>query len=128
MRTIRQLGARYAARLYPLDDCKAVQRGTFAHYEGYDHQSPTKGNTGKPCRLFERGECKLHFSATTGTLFHDSHLPLQKWFMMMALMGEANKVSVRIRSPDISASSTRPLKIAGEGYQIRDYVIAFVFQ
>jgi hypothetical protein len=57
----------------------------------YDHQSPTKGNTGKPCRLFERGECKLHFSATTGTLFHDSHLPLQKWFMEMALMGEANK-------------------------------------
>jgi hypothetical protein len=41
--------------------------------------------------LFERGECKLHFSATTGTLFHDSHLPLQKWFMEMALMGEANK-------------------------------------
>jgi hypothetical protein len=78
--------------------------------------------------LFERGECKLHFSATTGTLFHDSHLPLQKWFMVMALMGEANKVSVRIRSPDISASSTRPLKIAGESYQIRDYVSAFVFQ
>jgi transposase-like protein len=51
----------------------------------------TRGKTGKPCRLFECGECKLHFSATTGTLFHDSHLPLQKWFMAMALMGEAKK-------------------------------------
>jgi transposase-like protein len=51
----------------------------------------TKGKTGKPCRLFECGECKLHFSATTGTLFHDSHLPLQKWFMAMALMAEAKK-------------------------------------
>jgi len=51
----------------------------------------TKGKTGKPCRLFECGECKLHFSATTGTLFHDSHLPLQKWFMAMALMSEAKK-------------------------------------
>lgn len=51
----------------------------------------TRGKTGKPCRLFECGECKLHFSATTGTLFHDSHLPLQKWFMAMALMAEAKK-------------------------------------
>jgi transposase-like protein len=51
----------------------------------------TKGKTGKPCRLFECAECKLHFSATTGTLFHDSHLPLTKWFMAMALMAEAKK-------------------------------------
>jgi transposase-like protein len=51
----------------------------------------TRGKTGKPCRLFECGDCKLHFSATTGTLFHDSHLPLRKWFMAMALMAEAKK-------------------------------------
>ncbi len=51
----------------------------------------TKGKTGKPCRLFECAECGLHFSATTGTLFHDSHLPLQKWFIAMALMCEAKK-------------------------------------
>ncbi len=51
----------------------------------------TKGKTKKPCRLFECAECGLHFSATTGTLFHDSHLPLQKWFMAMALMCEAKK-------------------------------------
>lgn len=51
----------------------------------------TKGKTGRPCRLYECADCKLHFSATTGTLFHDSHLPLQKWFMTMALMCEAKK-------------------------------------
>jgi len=51
----------------------------------------TRGKTGKPCRLFECAKCGLHFSATTGTLFHDSHLPLQKWFMAMALMCEAKK-------------------------------------
>lgn len=51
----------------------------------------TKGKTGKPCRLFECADCGLHFSATTGTLFHDSHLPLVKWFMAMALMCEAKK-------------------------------------
>jgi transposase-like protein len=51
----------------------------------------TKGKTGKPCRLFECAECGLHFSATTGTLFHDSHLPLTKWFIAMALMADAKK-------------------------------------
>lgn len=55
------------------------------------YQIATRGKTGKPCRLFECAECKLHFSATTGTLFHDSHLPLVKWFMAMALMSEAKK-------------------------------------
>jgi transposase-like protein len=51
----------------------------------------TTGKTGKPCRLFECADCGLHFSATTGTLFHDSHLPLHKWFMAMALICEAKK-------------------------------------
>ncbi len=51
----------------------------------------TKGKTGRPYRKYECSDCRLHFSATTGTLFHDSHLPLQKWFMAMALMGEAKK-------------------------------------
>lgn len=51
----------------------------------------TRGKTGKPCRLFECAACGLHFSAITGTLFHDSHLPLRKWFMAMALMCEAKK-------------------------------------
>src|ERR1017187_3428217 len=51
----------------------------------------TKGKTGKIARLFECAECGLHFSATTGTLFHDSHLPLTKWFAAIALMCESKK-------------------------------------
>lgn len=58
---------------------------------GKIYRIATRGKTGKPCRLFECADCGLHFSATTGTLFHDSHLPLQKWYMAMALMGEAKK-------------------------------------
>jgi len=62
---------------------------------GCDHDKvyliATKGKTGKPCRLFECADCGLHFSATTGTLFHDSHLPLSKWFLAMALICEAKK-------------------------------------
>ena len=35
--------------------------------------------------------CKQQFSATSGTLFHDSHLPLNKWFLAMALIADAKK-------------------------------------
>jgi hypothetical protein len=36
-------------------------------------------------------ECAYQFSATTGTLFNDSHLPLSKWFQGIALMCNAKK-------------------------------------
>jgi transposase-like protein len=51
----------------------------------------TKGKTGKIARLFECADCGLHFSATTNTLFHDTHLPLTKWFAVIALMVEGKK-------------------------------------
>jgi transposase-like protein len=35
--------------------------------------------------------CKQQFSATSGTIFHDSHLPLSKWYMAIALMVDAKK-------------------------------------
>src|SRR5215469_3374400 len=42
-------------------------------------------------RLFQCALCKFQFSATTGTLFHDSHLPLTKWFAAISLMSDAKK-------------------------------------
>lgn len=51
----------------------------------------TPNKSGKPVRLFECAGCGLHFSPTAGTLFHDSHLPLQKWFAAIALMCEGKK-------------------------------------
>lgn len=36
-------------------------------------------------------ECGHQFSPTAGTIFHDSHLPLPKWFMAIALICEAKK-------------------------------------
>jgi transposase-like protein len=35
--------------------------------------------------------CKQQFSATSGTIFNDSHLPLHKWFMALALVLDAKK-------------------------------------
>jgi hypothetical protein len=47
--------------------------------------------TGGPRRLFQCAACKLQFSVTAGTLFHDSHLPLTKWFAAITLMSDAKK-------------------------------------
>lgn len=35
--------------------------------------------------------CKYQFSATSGTIFHDSHMPLWKWFLAAYLMAESKK-------------------------------------
>jgi len=40
---------------------------------------------------FECDSCRYQFSPTAGTIFHDSHLPLFKWFMAIYLMGESRK-------------------------------------
>jgi ISXO2-like transposase domain len=36
-------------------------------------------------------KCGHQFTATTGTIFHDTHLPLDKWFLAVALMVNAKK-------------------------------------
>jgi hypothetical protein len=41
--------------------------------------------------LYQCLECKHQFSATTDTIFHDTHLPLHKWFFAVALMVDAKK-------------------------------------
>lgn len=47
-----------------------------------------KGKSGKTrqiCQCLNR-DCKYQFSATTGTIFHDSHLPLAKWYEALRLL------------------------------------------
>jgi transposase-like protein len=40
---------------------------------------------------FDCDECRYQFSVTAGTIFHDSHLPLWKWFLAAYLMCESKK-------------------------------------
>jgi transposase-like protein len=42
-------------------------------------------------RQFDCDGCRYQFSVTAGTLFHDSHLPLPKWFLAIYLMCESRK-------------------------------------
>ncbi len=52
-----------------------------------------KDKRGKTRRIYQCLErpCLHQFTATTGTIFHDTHLPLQKWFLAIALICEAKK-------------------------------------
>jgi transposase-like protein len=45
----------------------------------------------KARKVFDCDNCRYQFSVTAGTLFHDSHLPLPKWFLAIFLMCESKK-------------------------------------
>jgi transposase-like protein len=51
----------------------------------------SKGKTGKPRFVYECLQCGQQFSVKSGTLFHDSHIPLTKWFMAIAVICQAKK-------------------------------------
>jgi transposase-like protein len=42
-------------------------------------------------KQFECASCSYQFSVTTGTIFNDTHLPLEKWFAATYLLCEAKK-------------------------------------
>ena len=53
-------------------------------------------DSGKISRIQKRDQydcdsCRYQFSVTSGTIFHDSHLPLPKWFAATYLMCESRK-------------------------------------
>jgi len=45
----------------------------------------------KARKVFDCNACRYQFSVTAGTLFHDSHLPLPKWFLAIFLLCESKK-------------------------------------
>ena len=53
----------------------------------------TAGKSGKVRHLYQCLEkaCRYQFSPTTGTIFHDSHLPLSKWFSAITLVGDSKE-------------------------------------
>lgn len=57
-----------------------------------DRETKEKTTRIVPARhLFQCLDCKHQFTATVGTIFADSHLPLSKWFMAIAIMCNAKK-------------------------------------
>ena len=41
--------------------------------------------------LFQCSDCRCQFSVTSGTIMHDTHLPLRKWFLAIYLIVEGKK-------------------------------------
>ena len=56
--------------------------------------------------------CRCQFTAKTGTIFNDSHLPLQKWFLAIALMISSEK----------GVSALQLKRELGVGYQTAWYL------
>ena len=53
--------------------------------------------------------CHYQFSATSGTIFHDTHLPLTKWFLATYLLCESKKgMSACQIQRTLGISPTRP--------------------
>ncbi len=51
----------------------------------------TEDSKNKRSTIYQCLACGKQFSATSGTIFSDTHLPLTKWFMAIALICEAKK-------------------------------------
>ena len=51
----------------------------------------TRISTLKEYDRFECAACEYQFTVTSGTIFHDSHLPLTVWFLAVLLLCEAKK-------------------------------------
>ena len=49
------------------------------------------GKTGKERHLYYCADCNYQYSVTVGTIFHDSHLPLTKWFLAIYMICSAKK-------------------------------------
>lgn len=64
----------------------------------------TKGKTGKHRHLYECVDCRYQYSITAGTIFHNSHIPLTKWFLAIHLVCSAN---TRVSAKDLE----RKLKV-----------------
>ena len=50
-----------------------------------------QGKTGKDRRIYECMDCNYQFTVTVGSIFHESHLPLMKWFVAIYLICSAKK-------------------------------------
>jgi len=81
-------------------------------------------NSDKTCKHTKKGRqnqqcwnCKKSFSVTVGTIFHHTHLPLQKWFLAISLILNAKKgISTRQLARDLDL----PVKTAWSvGMRIR---------
>lgn len=70
-------------------------------------------NTAKMQHRHRCYDCKTSFSVTVGTIFHRTHLPLQKWFLAVSLILNARKgLSALQLSRDLQVNKNTAWRIA----------------
>jgi transposase-like protein len=63
--------------------------------------------------LFECPDCRYQFSPTTGTIFHNSHLPLTKWFLAIQRICSADRrVAAKQLERELAVSYETAWKVA----------------
>jgi transposase-like protein len=73
-------------------------------------------------RLFQCNPCGKQISATAGTVFHKSRIPLQKWFWAIYLMGTTSKgVSMRYLQKHLRIKNYKTMWLLG--HKIRQAMV-----
>ena len=64
-------------------------------------------------RRYHCNTCRTSFSVTVGTIFHRTHLPLQKWFLAISIILNAKKgISARQLSRDLKINKDTAWRMA----------------
>lgn len=71
--------------------CLACESLRITRIKSVGKKNKKTGKIGPDRELYQCNECRFQFTATTGTIFHDTHLPLTKWFLAIALITESKK-------------------------------------
>ena len=71
--------------------CLSCQSPRISRITAKGKTNKKTGRTGPDRQLYQCNECRFQFTATTGTVYHDTHLPLSKWFLAIALITESKK-------------------------------------
>lgn len=67
----------------------------------------------KDKKKFQCGKCRAQLSIKVGTIFHDTNLPLRKWFMATQLITNHPRASRAQRLPRTWASRRRRHGVSG---------------
>src|SRR6266853_2908450 len=71
--------------------CLACESSRITKITSKGKTNKKTGKTGPDRKLYQCNECRFQFAATTGTVYHDTHLSLSKWFLAIALITESKK-------------------------------------
>ncbi len=61
-------------------------RGAVCPHCGEEERLYSLKGTSHRSGLYKCGRCRRQFTATVGTVFHGSHVPLDKWFLAIHLL------------------------------------------